>query len=150
VEYLGAVSAPVSLPIVAAAPGLFTANSLGSGQGSILNAGDGSVNSAAHPVARGDWVSIYGTGGGATTPASVDGLLATAPYPQVPANVPVTVTMGGLPCTIEYAGAAPYLISGVMQINAQVPAGVTPGPSVPLAVTIGGVSAQTGVTVAVK
>jgi len=150
VEYLGAVSAPVSLPVAAAAPGLFTANAGGSGQGAILNARDNSVNSAANPAARGDWVSIYGTGAGATTPAGVDGLLATAPYPQVPANVPVAVTMGGLPCAVNYAGAAPYLISGVTQINAQVPAGVTPGPSVPLVVTIGGVSAQTGVTLAVK
>ncbi|MGO9255056.1 MAG: hypothetical protein ACLQU1_01950 [Bryobacteraceae bacterium] len=149
VEYLGAVSAPVSLPVAAAAPGLFTANAGGSGQGAIVNAGDNSVNSAANPVARGDYVSIYATGAGVTSPASVDGLLATAPY-SLPANVPVTVTMGGLPCLVNYAGAAPSLISGAAQINAQVPAGVTPGPSVPLAVTIGGVSAQTGVTLAVK
>jgi uncharacterized protein (TIGR03437 family) len=150
VEYLGAVSAPVSLPVAAAAPGLFTANATGSGQGAILNVSDNSVNSAANPVARGDWVSIYGTGGGATNPLSFDGLLATAPYPQVPANVPVAVTMGGLPCAVNYAGAAPYLISGVTQINAQVPNGVAPGANVPLTVTIGAISAQTGVTLAVK
>ena len=94
--------------------------------------------------------NIFGTGGGATNPAGVDGLLATAPYPQVPSNVPVTVTMGGLPCLINYTGAAPYLISGVTQINAQVPKGVTPGPNVPLTATIGGANAQTGVTLAVK
>ena len=58
--------------------------------------------------------------------------------------------MGGIPCQTNYVGAAPGLIAGAMQINAQVPAGVTPGPSVPLLVTIGGVSAQTGVTLAVK
>src|ERR1039458_4408567 len=150
VEYLGAVSAPVSLPVAAAAPGLFTANATGSGQGAILNVSDNSVNSAANPVARGDWVSIYGTGGGATNPLSFDGLLASAPYPQVPANVPVAVTMGGLPCAVNYAGAAPYLISGVTQINAQVPNGVAPGANVPLTVTVGGISAQTGVTLAVK
>jgi uncharacterized protein (TIGR03437 family) len=93
-------------------------------------------------------VQIFLTGAGATTPASVDGLLVTAPYPQL--NAKVTVTMGGLPCQTNYAGAAPYLISGLTQINAQVPAGVTPGPSVPLVVTIGGVSAQSGITLAVK
>jgi uncharacterized protein (TIGR03437 family) len=149
VEYLGAVSAPASLPVAAAAPGLFTANAGGSGQGAIVNVSDNSVNSAANPVARGDWVGIYATGAGVTSPASVDGLLAAAPY-SLPAGVPVAVTMGGLPCLVNYAGAAPYLISGATQINAQVPAGVTPGPSVPLAVTIGGVSAQTGVTLAVR
>jgi uncharacterized protein (TIGR03437 family) len=148
VEYLGALSAPVSLTVAATAPGLFTANSQGSGQGSIRNS-DYSVNSAANAAARGDYVSIYATGGGVTAPASVDGLLATAAY-ALPANVPVTVTMGGQPCLVYYAGAAFNLISGALQINAQVPAGVTPGPSVPLAVTIGGISAQTGVTLAVK
>ncbi|MGB7759515.1 MAG: hypothetical protein WBL61_06785 [Bryobacteraceae bacterium] len=150
VEYLGAVSAPVSLPVAAAVPGLFTVNSRGFGPGSVLNNSDSSLNTAANPVPRGDWVQIFATGAGVTTPASVDGLLVTAPYPQVPANVPVTVTMGGLLCQTNYAGAAPYLISGLTQINAQVPEGVTPGPSVPLLVTIGGTSAQAGVTLAVQ
>ncbi len=150
VEYLGAVSAPVSLQVAAAAPGLFTANALGTGPGAILNNVDYSLNTAANPVARGGYVDIYLTGAGATTPASVDGLLVTAPYPMLPANA-ATVTMGGVPCpTIAYAGAAPYLISGLTQITVQVPEAVTPGPSVPLAVAIGGVSAQTGVTLAVQ
>ena len=69
---------------------------------------------------------------------------------QVPSNVPVTVTMGGIPCQTNYVGAAPGLISGALQINAQVPAGVTPGSNVPLVITIGGVSSRTGVTLAVK
>jgi uncharacterized protein (TIGR03437 family) len=150
VEYLGAVSAPVSLPVAAASPGLFTANASGSGPGAILNNTDYSLNTAANPAARGDYVDIYLTGAGATTPGSLDGLLVTAPYPMLPANS-VTVTMGGVACpNVAYAGAAPYLISGLTQITVQVPEAVTPGPSVPLAVTIGGVSAQSGVTLAVK
>ncbi len=150
VEYLGAVSAPVSLPVAAAVPGLFTANASGTGPGAILNNTDYTVNSAANPAARGDYVDIFMTGAGVTTPASVDGLLVTAPYPRVPPNVAVTVTVGGVPCNVSYAGAAPYLISGLTQINVQVPAGVTPGPSVPLVVTVGGVRAQNGVTLAVR
>jgi uncharacterized protein (TIGR03437 family) len=51
---------------------------------------------------------------------------------------------------VSYAGAAPYLVSGAAQMNAQAPAGVTAGANVPLAVTIGDVSAQTGVTLAVQ
>jgi uncharacterized protein (TIGR03437 family) len=138
------------LQVAAAAPGLFTANALGTGPGAILNNVDYSLNTAANPVARGGYVDIYLTGAGATTPASMDGLLVTAPYPMLPANA-VTVTMGGVPCpTIAYAGAAPYLISGLTQITVQVPETVTPGPSVPLAVAIGGVSAQSGVTLAVQ
>ena len=105
VEYLGAVTAPVSLPVVAAVPGLFTANARGFGPGAILNNSDYSVNSAAKPVPRGAYVDIYMTGAGATIPASVDGLVVAGPtytvlssFPQVPANVPVTVTMGGVAC----------------------------------------------------
>jgi uncharacterized protein (TIGR03437 family) len=161
VEYLGAVSAPVSLPVVSAVPGLFTVNAQGYGPGAILNNSNYSLNTASNPVPRGCptcYVDIYLTGAGATTPASVDGMLVAGPgyttlssYPQLPASVPVTVTMGGVPCpNIAYAGAAPYLISGLTQVTVQVPEGVTPGPSVPLVVTIGGVSSQAGVTLAVQ
>jgi uncharacterized protein (TIGR03437 family) len=150
VEYLGQVSAPVTLPVTTVSPGLFTSAASGSGQGAILNLTGPPINSSANPAARGDWVAIFGTGIGVTTPASTDGMLALAPFGQLPANVNVTVTMGGIECQTNYAGAAPGLISGAVQINAQVPAGVTPGPNVPLTVTIGGVSAQTGVTLAVN
>jgi uncharacterized protein (TIGR03437 family) len=150
VEYLGAVSAPVTLPLAAISPALFTSAASGTGQGAILNLTGSPVNSAANPAARSDWVAIFGTGMGVTAPASTDGMVSTAPLGQLPAGVNVTVTMGGIPCQTNYAGAAPGLVAGVMQINAQVPAGVTPGPSVPVVVTIGGVSTQNGVTVAVK
>jgi uncharacterized protein (TIGR03437 family) len=150
VEYLGAVSAPISLPVAAVSPGLFTAAASGTGQAAILNITDFTVNSATNPAAHGAYVAIFGTGIGVTTPASTDGLLAAPPYGQVPSNVPVIVTMGGIVCQTNYVGAAPGLISGALQINAQVPAGVTPGPSVPLVVTIGGASSQSGVTLAVK
>jgi uncharacterized protein (TIGR03437 family) len=150
VEYLGAVSAPISMPVAAVSPGLFTSTASGAGQAAILNITDFTVNSATNAAARGDWVEIFGTGLGVTTPASLDGLLAAPPYPQVNPNVTVKVTMGGITCQTNYVGAAPGLISGALQINAQVPAGVTPGPSVPLQVTIGGVSSPAGVTLAVK
>jgi uncharacterized protein (TIGR03437 family) len=148
VEYLGSLSAPVSLPVASTAPGIFTLNASGTGPGAILNAADESVNTAANPVAPGDWVSIFATGAGATTPAGVDGLLATGP--SYTPNAKVTVNIGGLDCQLNYEGAAPGLVSGVVQINAQVPAGVTPGSSVPVQLIIGTASAQSGVTVAVK
>ncbi|HVN05950.1 MAG TPA: hypothetical protein VMT86_16120, partial [Bryobacteraceae bacterium] len=148
VEYLGALSPAVTMPVAAAVPGIFTVSATGSGPGAILNNSDYSLNSAANPVARGDWVQIFLTGAGATSPAGVDGLLAGPPYPTVKGNV--TVTMDNIQCTTNYAGAAPYLIAGLTQINAQVPAGVTPGANVPVVVTIGGVSSQANVTLAVK
>jgi len=47
------------------------------------------------------------------------------PYP-VPA-APVSVSIGGLPAQIEYAGAAPALVAGMLQVNAVVPASLNSG-----------------------
>ncbi len=147
-EYLGALSNPAALQVAATAPGVFSVTGSGQGPGAILNARDESLNSALNPAARGDWVSIFATGGGVTTPASVDGFLASAPLPAP--NAEVSVTMGGLPCQLNYQGAAPGLVSGVLQINAQVPPGLTPGPAVPVQVRIGPVTSTDAVTVAIR
>jgi len=148
VEYLGSLSPPVSLPVAATAPAIFTLNASGTGPGAILNAASESVNSATNPAAPGDWVSIFATGAGVTTPAGVDGLLPTGPSYQP--NAQVTVKIGGLPCQLNYQGAAPGLVSGLVQVNAQVPAAVTPGASVPVQVMIGTAGSQSGVTLAVR
>jgi uncharacterized protein (TIGR03437 family) len=65
-------------------------------------------------------------------------------------TTPVAVTIGGVPATVSYSGAAPTQIAGLTQINAQVPAGVTPGTKVPVVVTIGTWQSQSGVTMAVQ
>ncbi len=147
-QYLGVLSNPVTLQVAATAPGIFSITGSGQGPGAILNASDGTVNSSLNPAARGDWVSIFATGAGVTTPASVDGFVASAPLPVPNANV--AVTMGGLPSQIEFVGAAPGLVSGVLQINAQVPAGLTPGPTVPIQVQIGSANSLPAITVAVQ
>jgi uncharacterized protein (TIGR03437 family) len=50
---------------------------------------------------------------------------------------------------VLYAGSSPGTISAVIQINVQLPAGVT-GDHVPIYFLVGGLSSQSGVTVAVK
>jgi uncharacterized protein (TIGR03437 family) len=147
-DYLGALSRPVTLPVAAAAAGTFTLDTSGKGPGAIRNVTDESINSADNPASPGDWVSIYATGAGTTTPSGVDGLVASPPFPQ--ADAKVSVTIGGLSCPVNYAGAAPGFVSGVLQVNAQVPAGVPPGSAVPVLVTIGNVPSQAGVTLAVR
>ena len=147
-DYLGVLSNPLVLPVAATAPGIFSIDGSGLGQGAILNASDGSVNSGAKPAARGDWVSIFATGGGVTTPASVDGFVASAPLPAP--NAQVSVTMGGVPCQVNFIGAAPGLVSGVLQINAQVPAGLTPGAAKPVQVRIGSANSPAAITIAVQ
>jgi uncharacterized protein (TIGR03437 family) len=61
------------------------------------------------------------------------------------------MTIGGLDAqVVEYAGAAPFEVAGVLQINVRVPAGVTPGDAVPVVVTIGNSASQKNLTISVR
>jgi uncharacterized protein (TIGR03437 family) len=62
----------------------------------------------------------------------------------------VTVTIGGRPATVTYAGAAPGLVAGLMQINARIAEDITPGPAVPIVIRIGEFSSRDGVTLSVR
>ena len=111
-------SSAASLPVVAAAPALFTSSGLGTGQAAALNQ-DGSVNSAANPAPTGSIVTLYATGLGQTTPAGEDGAVPSKVLPQP--ELPVSVTICGLPAYVVYAGAAPGIVEGVFQINVRIP-----------------------------
>lgn len=132
--------------VVASAPGIFTADSSGLDLVAAFNAEDGSVNGPDHQAAPGSVVSFYMTGLGQTSPPLSDGAVATG---IANATLPVTVTIGGQPAQVLYAGAAPGIVAGVFQINAAVPSGLPNGGDLPLTAQVGGVSAQMGVTVAV-
>jgi uncharacterized protein (TIGR03437 family) len=147
VQYQGATSAPVTLPVAPVAPALFTADSSGKGQAAAYNNQDGTLNGAAHPAKVGSYISLWLTGAGQMNPTGVDGLPGAAPLPQPAAAV--SVTIGGQSVTPQYAGQAPTAVAGVMQINAQIPSGIQTGTAVPVVVQVGGVSTQAGVTVAV-
>ena len=151
VEYQGALSNAISVPVQAAHPGIFTVDASGLGGGAILNQ-DYSLNSGLNAAARGSYVMIYSTGGGVTNPAGVDATITPAAPPlYLIKTTPVAVTIGGIAVTtVSFSGAAPTQIAGLTQINAQVPAGVTPGTKVPVTVTIGTWQSQPGVTMAVK
>lgn len=148
VEYLGASSLAVSVPVLPAQPGIFTLNGSGTGPAAVLNLDD-LVNSAANPAARGDYVMIYATGQGATSPADVDGLVASAASPGPPPSA-VTVQIGGQAATVSYAGNAPGLVEGALQVNAVIPTTVTPGNAVSIVVAVGGTSGPAAATIAVR
>ncbi|MEP6714054.1 MAG: IPT/TIG domain-containing protein, partial [Terriglobia bacterium] len=76
VSYRGQTTAPFTVPVVATSPSLFSLNGTGAGQVAAVNAADGSINDATHPVKVGDYISLYATGEGQTDPVGVDGLLA--------------------------------------------------------------------------
>jgi uncharacterized protein (TIGR03437 family) len=145
VVYQGNASAPLPVLIAAVKPGIFTN---GHGQGAVLNF-DYSVNSPANPATRGQYVFIYATGEGVTIPPGVDGRVTGTPLPTA-AAANCAATMGGQPAPTNFCGEAPGFTAGVMQVNALVPESVAPGNAVPVTITIGGVTSQAGVTLAVK
>jgi len=147
VDVDGVTSAPVTAPVVASAFGISTANASGSGQGAIFNQ-DGSTNGHSNPAARGSIVTMFGTGEGITTPALPDGALEISTPYSMP-QAPVTVKLADQSAEVQYAGAAPFLPTGVLQINAILPTGVASG-DVPITVSVGGISTTRTVTVAVQ
>ncbi|HYM11385.1 MAG TPA: SBBP repeat-containing protein [Bryobacterales bacterium] len=147
VQYRSAQSNVVTWPVLAAHPGIFTVDASGIGQGAILNE-DNSYNSASRPAARGSIIVLFGTGAGQTEPPGQDGKLAEAPLPKPLA--PVDVYIYGKKAETLYAGAAPTLVAGVLQVNARVPLDVPPGDAVPVWLVVGGGLLYEGVTVAIK
>ncbi len=148
VLYQGQPTASAMVPVQPASPALFALDASGGGAGAILNE-DGSVNSQSNPARLGSVVVLYGTGGGVTKPASVDGLLTPISQDYPLPVLPVAVSIGGQSAHLLYAGAAPGLVAGVMQINAVVPLNAQAS-SDEVVVTIGGYASPSAITVAVQ
>lgn len=147
VEYLGEVSTLQTVRVIDSSPGVFVADA--SGQGAILNQ-DGSPNSTKNGAAPGSFISIYATGAGETDPPGVDGAISPSALPLPKPLLPVFVEINGEQAVVTYAGDAPALASGILQVNAQVPPDVPRGKSVPITITVGVATSQAGVTVAIR
>jgi trimeric autotransporter adhesin len=145
-QYNGSVSAPASVALAKVAPALFTLNASGSGQAAAINQNN-AVNGTASPANAGSYVSLYATGLGQTNPGGQDGVPTGTTLP-LPLQT-VTAAIGGKPATIQYAGGAPGLVAGVMQINVQVPSGLAAG-AAEVILTVGNVTSPHGVTIAVS
>jgi trimeric autotransporter adhesin len=115
------------VPVVAAAPGIFTVSG-GTGQAAANNQ-DGSLNSASNPAARGSVISLYATGQGS-------------------GQGEITLNIAGYSAPLLYAGPAPGF-PGLMQINAQIPTGFLPPGIQPVLLSVGGTASQAGVTLAI-
>jgi uncharacterized protein (TIGR03437 family) len=144
----GVTSAGTTLNSLPTFPGLFTADSSGKGQAAALN-GDYSLNSPSNPAKRGSIIILYGTGEGKTNPVSVEGTITPSIQPLPQPLYPVTVTFGGVPGVVAYAGETPTALAGLMQINVTIPANAPVG-AVPVLVTINGQTSPGNVTVSVQ
>jgi uncharacterized protein (TIGR03437 family) len=138
--------AHIVIPVAESAPGVFTLTGSGSGGGAVLNQ-DGTVNTPANPAHNGLIVVLFATGAGQTTPAGIDGLIPVTVLPKP--KLPVSVQLGGLAAEVLYAGAAPGLISGVLQVNCRVPMEIEASWSVPVLLRVGEVTSPP-VTIAVR
>ena len=116
---------PITLPVSQAIPAIFP--------NGIINQ-DGSVNSPTHPAALGSIITVYMTGLGQMMPAIADGAIGplTAPFPVpvlgVSASVgPTYVPTPSAMAPVLYAGQAPGLVAGTVQVNIKIPTGATTG-----------------------
>jgi uncharacterized protein (TIGR03437 family) len=145
-----AISVPVPIAVFTASPSILSANGTGSGQGHVYVIGTGGVETQANqnaPATAGNPVVIYCVGLGAVSPSVSAGAIAPG-SPLSMANTPVTVTFGNQTVTAGFAGLTPGL-AGLYQVNATVPAGVTPGNQVPVTISVGGKSSSSSIFIAV-
>jgi minor extracellular serine protease Vpr len=113
----GNASAAVDVPVIAIQPGVFVDN----GRAVVVRAADYALRAP-----KGDFVFVYVSGLGPVSNQPQDGNGGPA-GPLASTTTPVTVTLGGLPCDVQYAGLAPGFV-GVYQVNFRIPSGVASGP----------------------
>lgn len=149
VEYQGQTVATTSMSADKAVFAFFTLDGSGHGQAAAFNQ-DGTLNSPTNPARRGSIVSLWGTGAGQTTPASVDGAITGSDPPRIEATAWLWATQA----TVLYAGAAPGMVAGVTQINIRIPSDYSdtsfPLTAVPVWMTINWTNSTARATIAVK
>jgi uncharacterized protein (TIGR03437 family) len=148
VEFNGVQTAPLVVPVLGVDPAIFSANASGTGDGAIIHAVgalNGVLVSSTHPASVGEIVSLYGQGYGAVTTATTlpDGTIVGSVLPQ-PTNT-ISVLIDGTAVTPQYAGGAPGLVNGILQVNFAIPQ-VDPG-SHTIQLQVGGSLSQSGVTI---
>jgi uncharacterized protein (TIGR03437 family) len=140
----GGVSEPFSFEVLSAAPALY--RSTFGGQASepipiIFRAFNNEPVTLSNPVRRGEVLFMFGNGLGRVSPLLGSGEAAPANTLFSAVQTP-TVTIGGRPATVLFAGLAPGFV-GLNQLNIQVPADAPLGFNIPLRITSGAVSSET-------
>jgi uncharacterized protein (TIGR03118 family) len=124
----GLNSPTIAATLQATAPAFFTIGATNAAGNAYIAAehADGSVSGPPNLVAGlsttpfkvGETIVLFGTGMGITNPAAPNGRLLTTPLPL---SLPPTVTIGGLPSQVAFAG---LVGPGLYQINVVIPTGL--------------------------
>ena len=132
------VSSSVAVQVNATAPGVFTMSAEGRTQAALFHAEDFTPVTPKNPGKRDKDLILFATGLGKVNPAVASGAAASN-KPLSATSQEVTLTIGGHEMIVSYAGLAPGYV-GLYQINLRVPGDRVQGDSLPVVVTIGGVS----------
>jgi uncharacterized protein (TIGR03437 family) len=152
VVYLTQASNAFVLQVAATAPGIISSNGSGTGT-AAMNQYDAAgnyqgINSGSNPASPGWVLVLYVTGEG-SIPSAVTGSVTSAINVKPLIGAP-TVLVDQLPATVQYYGEATGIVSGVMQINVQIPTGIRTSQADGISFTIGGNTSQSGVTVQIR
>jgi uncharacterized protein (TIGR03437 family) len=138
----GTPSAAQTASMAEYAPGIFTyAQDASTVAPVIVHSSNNALVTPANPAAANEVLIIYSTGVGHFDhpPATGNPALSS---PLAKAAVMPTVTLGGAPAQVQFAGLTPGFV-GLVQINIQLPASLPPGVSLPLEVAFGSAASQT-------
>jgi len=139
-------SLPQAVAVGLADPGIFSLGAPQGGQGAIVNLA-GVVVGAKSPAQAGDYLQVYANGLGAVSNTPQTGAVALAsPLSYLIGDL--TVTIGGVPAQVIFAGLAPGYI-GLYQVNVQVPQGVAAGDGIPVVLSTDAIVSNT-VTISVR
>jgi uncharacterized protein (TIGR03437 family) len=144
------ISIPEPVSLLSSRSGVFTKDLTGKGAAIVVKVtadGTQSIVSTTNPVSAYDAVIIYCDGLGNVDPQAIAGS-ETPLSPLSQTLDTVTVTVGGVSAPVFFAGLTPGF-TGLYQVNAYIPTGVTPGDSVPLVISQSGRSGSS-VTIAVR
>jgi uncharacterized protein (TIGR03437 family) len=143
----GHTSTAQNVSLAPFAPGIFSTNAQGFGQGAILDSAYKLVDTSNPATPGSTVVLIYCTGLGAVSNQLASGAPSPSNPPATTTTTP-TVTIGGAPAQVFFSGLAPGFV-GEYQVNALVPPNSAAGDAVPVMISISGKTSNT-VTMAVK
>ena len=145
-ERNGTVGGITTASVIPSLPGIFTANASGSGPIAAFNE-DYSLNSPSRPAAPGSVVTLYATGAGLMDRTLVNGAIMDGNLARP--QLPVYVRIGTEPAQVEYAGSAPTLVNGALQVNVRIPATAQSG-NQPIKLVVGTAASAPGPTIAIR